>query len=194
MKVHLVHGIHTPTGDPEVRELVPYLRAAGFDVRFPDYGWIAALETRIVNPLMERVLLPYLETGDVLIGHSNGAAIAYDLMNLGAPVIGAVFINAALQPSITRPAHVKWIDVYFNAGDEITEAAQIAERLHLVDLVWGEMGHRGYEGTDSAITGINCGASAGMPVVSGHSDIFALAKIAEWGPFIVKRIAAATGA
>jgi hypothetical protein len=190
LRINLVHGIHTVVGDPVVEGLIPYLQAAGFEVIYPDYGWIAGLETRIANPLIVRSILPYLAPGDLWIGHSNGCAIGYDLMHLSAPIAGAVFINGALEPPLLRPAQVRWIDVYFNAGDDITEAAQIAEHLGLVDPVWGELGHSGYRGTDDRIVNIDCGKTAGMPVVSGHSDFFTPAKIASWGPYLVKRIQA----
>lgn len=188
MRVHLVHGIHTPTGDPLVPQLLPYLRDAGFDIRFPDYGWIGGLETKVVNPLMASVMLPYIEAGDIFVGHSNGCAIGYDLMNRGVAFAGAAFINPALDPHIVRPSSVRWIDVYWNQGDQITRAAQLAKKLGWVDAVWGEAGHAGYQGTDPAIHNINCGIEPGMPVVSGHSDIFTPGKIKVWGPYIVKRI------
>lgn len=69
-------------------------------------------------------------------------SIGYDLMRQGAGFAGAVFINAALERTIYRPANVGWIDVYFNAGDTATEAAVIGASLGLTDPVWGEMGHR----------------------------------------------------
>jgi len=188
VRVHVVHGIHTVVGDPVVEGLLPYLASKGLEYVYPDYGWIAGLETRIANPLIVRSILPYIEPGDIFIGHSNGCAIGYDLMNLQAPFLGGVFINGALEQTISRPANVRWIDVYFNPGDEITEAAKVAEELHLVDPVWGELGHAGYSGIDRGITNINCGATPNMPLVSGHSDIFTPAKLARWGPYIAERI------
>lgn len=185
MRVHLIHGIHTEGVSP-VQGLIPYLQAEGFDVVYPDYGWIAGLETKLVNPIIRGTLLAYIEEGDVFIGHSNGCAIAYDLMNSGAPVIGAMFINGALEQRITRPTHVRFIEVYYNPGDEITEAAKIAEKLGLVDPVWGEMGHAGYLGTDSDIHNHNCGAGDGMPVVAGHSDFFTPIKLQAWGAYSAK--------
>lgn len=167
--------------------LIPYLEAAGFQVLFPDYGWIAGLETRIINPLIVGTIKPYVQPGDIWVGHSNGAAIGYDLMHAGAPLAGAVFINGALIPTIRRPPQVGWVDVLFNVGDTITEVAQFAERMGLVDPSWGELGHRGYHGVDAAISSFDCGMTAGMPVVSGHSDIFTPSKLAEWGPWIANR-------
>lgn len=198
-RIHLVHGIHTAVGDLTVKNLIPYLK--GFEIFYPDYGWIAGLETRVANPLIVRTMLPYIQPGDLFIGHSNGCAIGYDLMGLGAPLEGAIFINAALERKISRPVQVKWIEVLFNPGDEITETAQLAEELGLVDKVWGEMGHAGYEGTDPKITNINCGLTTeevpgklpmvkgyqGLPIVKGHSDIFHKLDHG-WGQFIADRL------
>jgi pimeloyl-ACP methyl ester carboxylesterase len=184
--IHLIHGIRT---DPVsvVEGLIPYLKTVG-DVCYPDYGYLLELETSIVNPMIVGALQPYILEGDIIVGHSNGAAIAYELMNRGARVSGLVFINAALQPKLTRSVGTKWIDVYFNEGDEITVAAQIAEQLHIVDPNWGECGHSGYQGTDPAIVNIDCGATPGMPVVSGHSDFFS--HLLAWGPYLAGRIKA----
>lgn len=186
MKIHLVHGIHTAGVSP-VQGLIPFLTAAGFDVRYPDYGWIAGLETRFANPIICGALLPYIEPDDILIGHSNGCAIAYDLLSRrGAKVAGAIFINGALEQSIAALA--PWIDVYFNPGDNITEAAKLGAALHVTDTLWGMMGHAGYDGKDPAITNFNCGSTPGMPVVSGHSDFFTPAKLAAWAPWLINRI------
>jgi len=176
-----------------VEGLLPYLAAAGLIFVYPDYGWIAGLETRIVNPLIVRAILPYVQPDDLFIGHSNGCAIGYDLMRLGAPFAGGVFIDGALEQTIVRPPQVKWIDVYYNAGDEITEAAKVAEELGIVDPVWGELGHAGYAGTDAAIANIDCGRTPGLPVVSGHSDIFTPEHLKSWGPYITARILAHLG-
>lgn len=187
MRIHLIHGIHTAGVSP-VKGLIPYLQKQGFEVLYPEYGWIAGLETKLLNPLIVGVLLPYLQPGDVLIGHSNGCAISYDLMNAGARLAGACFINGALEQKIDRPPWVDFIDVYYNPGDEITETAKVAEELHLVDPVWGEMGHGGYSGDDPQIFNFNCGAGGGMPVVAGHSDFFSPGKIDVWGSFLAKRL------
>lgn len=188
MKLHVVHGILTPVGESSLYGLVPYLQRAGFECRVPDYGLITACESKIANPLIWRSLLPYMEPGDIYVGHSNGCAIAYDLVQAGAPFAGLALIDAALERAITLPPGM-WADCYFNEGDTATEAAVVAERLGLVDSVWGEMGHAGYEGSNPLIANIDCGHPLpGLPVVSGHSDIFTPAKLAAWAPFIVERI------
>ena len=194
MRVHVVHGILTPVGVSGLLKLVPLLQQAGFDVRVPDYGLITAAETRIVNPLIGCTLGPYVEPGDVYVGHSNGCAIGYNLMTSGSRLAGAVFINAALKRDIAPPAPT-WVDVY-----DATVAAVAAARVGLSDPVWGDLGHAGYIGTNPAVTNIDCGKRSSvdsikagiedLPAVSGHSDIFSADKIKYWGPYIVQRIKA----
>lgn len=185
MNVHLIHGIHT-VGPTPIEGLIDFL--TGFNVRYPDYGWILGVETKFFNPVIVGTLLPYIEAGDILIGHSNGCAIIYDLMDApGCPQVDVVFINAALEQGIQRRA-ASWIDVYFNAGDEVTEAAKIGAQFGLTDPVWGEMGHAGYSGSDSAIVNIDCGNTKGMPVVAGHSDFFTPSKLSYWGPYLTNRL------
>jgi hypothetical protein len=187
MVVVLLPGIHTEAVSC-VEGLIPYLTKAGFEVIYDDYGFVLGLETKFSNPLVWRSIHPFIEEGTVLIGHSNGAAIAYDLMNSGVKVSGCVFVNGALDPRVTRAVGVEFIDVYYNPGDQITEVAQLAEQLGWTDPVWGQMGHVGYWGTDTAITSINCGATPGMPVVSGHSAFFEPANLQAWGPYLTKRL------
>jgi pimeloyl-ACP methyl ester carboxylesterase len=189
VKVVLLPGIHTEAVSC-VEGLIPYLVAGGFAVTYVDYGYVFGLETRLSNPLVWRTVHPFIEPGTILIGHSNGAAICYDLMNAGAKVTGLVLINAALDPRMTRAVGVSWIDVYYNPGDQITEVAQVAEQLGLTDPVWGEAGHVGYWGTDAEIHSINCGASPNMPVVSGHSAFFEPANLKGWGPYLTNRLTA----
>lgn len=183
MTIHLIHGIHTEGVSP-VEGLIPYL--VPYAVKYPDYGYILGLETRIVNPLIIGTLLPYIAKDDIIIGHSNGCAIAYSLINSGAPVAGAIFINAALQQDIICRA--PWIDVYYNPGDDITEAAKLGAELGIDDPVWGAMGHGGYLGNDKRVTNYNCGATPAMPLVCGHSDFFTPSKLAAWGPFLAKNL------
>lgn len=186
--IHFIHGIHTEPSS-QVKGLLAYLMDAHFEVAYPDYGYELALETRLVNSMIEGALLPYIAPGDILIGHSNGCAVAYHLMLLGAPAKGAVFINGALQTNIVRAGTCEWLDVYFNAGDQVTEAAKIGQELGWVDSVWGDLGHSGYAGKDSKITNFDCGKTPDMPAVSGHSDFFTPSKLAKWGPFLADRLA-----
>ena len=100
MQIHLIHGIHTKNEDPVVKQLIPYLETIGLKVNYPDYGFILGLETKRMNPLIVGTILPYINQNDIIIGHSNGCAIAYGLMNQGANPVGLVFINGALTQQL----------------------------------------------------------------------------------------------
>jgi len=179
VKIHLVHGIRTGP-DSVVKNLIPYL--AGFDVRYVDYGYEYELETRIVNPMIVGAMLPYIDDGDIAIGHSNGCAIIYELMSRGAPIRAAAFINGALEQNFVLPAQIEKVRVYWNAGDEITEAAKIGAAIGVTDRDWGELGHAGYSGSDPRVENVDCGTASYRIAVSGHSDFFTPLKLASWGP------------
>jgi hypothetical protein len=185
MTIHLLHGIHT-AGPSPIEGLLPYL--APYAIAYPDYGYILGLATRQVNPAVVGTLKPYVQPTDILIGHSNGCAIAYDLMSAGVKVAGAIFINGALNTHFGRPSGCPWVDVYWNSGDTVTEAAKVGAELGIDDPSWGELGHSGYLGTDPAVCSFDCGRTTGMSIVSGHSDFFT--KLSDWGPFLVARLQA----
>jgi hypothetical protein len=191
-RIHLIHGIHTTPGKATISGLVAYLQGPVYEVALHNYGYILAAETRRINPMIVGMLSPDIEGGDVLVGHSNGCAIIYamldTLINAGKVPRGLVFINAALDPKITIPAEIEWFDVYSNAGDTITEVAAIAEWLGTAPRTWGEMGHSGYEGTDPRGTNIYCDKTPNMPVVVGHSEIGNPTNAPAWWKFINDRI------
>lgn len=190
-KIHLIHGIHTETGDSVVRGLIPFLeKIPGYTVVYPDYGFILGIESRRINRIVIGTLFPYIQPGDIVVGHSNGCCIGYELMVLGAPFVGGVFINAALDDDVTIPPQIKWVDVYSNEGDTITEVASAVEKFigSPVDQYWGKMGHAGYTGKDGRVYNIYCDKNEWLPVVKGHSDLFSPTKLPWWGDYIVTRI------
>jgi pimeloyl-ACP methyl ester carboxylesterase len=186
--IHLIHGIHTAPSNPTVPGLVPYLQKAGFPVAAPNYGYILGIEALRMNPVIEGVLEPYIWPSDIAIGHSNGCAIIYELLKR-RPLKGVVLIDPALESAIALSGYLfKWADVYFNAGDTLTEVAEVAEKMGIAPRCWGEMGHDGYLGSDPRVHNIDCGNTEGMPKVNGHSDLFTAANLPAWGDFIAKRI------
>jgi hypothetical protein len=192
--IHLIHGIHTSFSDSTVPGLVPYLEKTGERVVHPDYGYILALETKRINPMVVGLLKPYIEDGDILVGHSNGCAIIHELLAAGVQASGIVLINAALERNIVLPPWVKWCDVYFNEGDTITEVAELSEELGLTARCWGEMGHAGYKGDDTWTTSITTNLDAGktpfIPKASGHSAMILPPNLAKWGDLVQRRITA----
>jgi pimeloyl-ACP methyl ester carboxylesterase len=183
----LIHGIRTEPNSP-VKGLIQYLEAAGHTVKYPEYGYELAIETRIFNPAIVGILLPFIEPGSILIGHSNGCAISQALIMAGAPVKGAVFINGALETNFPIPASLEFVDCFFNSGDDITEIAKLGEELNIYPGDWGALGHFGYQGNDPRVTNFDCGNTPNMPVIHGHSDIFTPEKLAIWGPFLAGRL------
>lgn len=198
--IHLLHGIHTPYGDPKVKALIPYLTPLG-NVVYPDYGYIMAIETKRMNPPLVGMLLPYIESGDWIVAHSNGCAIAYDLIGRLPPEItniGLVLIDGALRRDIVLPPCVRACHIYFNAGDQITEVAALAELLpfSLVDPNWGEMGHCGPTADvaqDPRVLVVDCAHTSGEMNDEGHSEIFVSPEIESWGPYIAKQMVARHG-
>ena len=192
MKIHLLHGIHTDLTNPVVSGLVPYLEKSGIQVMHPDYGYILSVETRRINPMVEGILTPYIETGDVLIGHSNGCAIIYDMLNTLSEKkvipVGFIFINGALEQRITVPDGISWGLCIYNENDTITEVAKIAAMLGTAPRTWGEMGHAGYIGTDTRVENVDAKHYPGMPPVSGHSDLFTSVNLPSWGDWIEEYI------
>ena len=188
IRIHLIHGIHNDGQSAACLPLVPFLTGT---VLVPDYGWIAAVETKRINPVVNGSLQPYIWPDDVLIGHSNGCAVIYDLLQRGVKMRGVVLINGALKNNPTFPEYLKFAHIYSNKGDDITELAELSEAMpfHVVDDNWGDMGHSGYTGTDPRAVNFYCDQMAPtMPVVDGHSDIFTPPKILAWGPFIDQRL------
>jgi pimeloyl-ACP methyl ester carboxylesterase len=188
VKITLLHGIHTGPSNPAVPGLVPYLGKTQLPVLCPNYGYILGVEAARINPIIAGILDPYIAADDILVGHSNGCAIIYELLKR-RPLHAMVFINPALDSGV--PLHAldfHWMDVYFNAGDTATEVAEIAKWAGIAPRTWGDMGHDGYTGKDARVHNIDCGNTMGMPKVSGHSDLFTVANLSAWGDFIARRI------
>lgn len=176
-----------PVGTAGILKIAPSLQAAGFEVFVPDYGLITAIEARIWNPNAVRLLRPFMQPGDIWVGHSNGCAIGYELLITGSKFGGMVLFNPALDPKLHFPDGV-WVDVYCNAGDDATVAAQAGKDIGLLDPVWGEMGHSGYEGDNPMVMTVHADRTPSMPVVNGHSDIFSPRCWPTWDPYSIARI------
>jgi len=185
MRCHVVHGILDPLGKAGILKLVPLLQAAGFECLVPDYGFITAVEAKLINPSLVGTIRPYVLPGDLWIAHSNGCAIGYHLLAAGAPFGGMLLINPALQPNLSFPTGLRVI-VCSNKGDDATVLAQAGAQAGLLDPVWGEMGHTGYIGSNPDVQNLFADRCPPLPLVDGHGDIFTDAKFAgAWGPRLV---------
>ncbi len=155
--IHLVHGFNvSDRGAKTVARLKPYLESAEFSVHVFLYGWIGPMGVFFLNPRIVKQLAARVGSNDIGCGHSNGCTLLHRAANLGAPFTGLVFVNPALRSEAAYARQLKWIDVYFNDGDNVVKFAAffrlLAPWAPLGDPLWGGMGARG---SASSATGLN---------------------------------------
>jgi hypothetical protein len=178
---HFLHGFNvSDRGRGSTDTLVPYFRRLGFATRQHDYGWFGLLQVRLRNEKVAAKVAKAVKPGDIGVGHSNGCEILARAADLGAPFAGLVLIHPALEADREIAHQVGWIDVYHGFRDAAVQVSELLDwmpwnwgRAH----PWGDMGNRGYLGTDPRVANINDGMD--------HSGIFTLIK--DWGPIIASR-------
>ena len=179
----MIHGVRSV--DPLKRgvgRLAPAFRSAGFCVTVPQYGFIPAFAVGILQRIDDSIastIGSFLQPNDILLGHSNGAALTY-LIAKHYRIRGAILINAALDSE--HIPDCDWVHVYYNSGDWITRLASMIP-FH----VWGDMGAVGYTGTHrSTVINVDCGhpPEPDLPVLSGHNAIFQPGNTAAWARFM----------
>lgn len=183
--VHLLHGIYNENPELGVGQIEPYLKPFGFNVKVHTYGFRFAIQTRWLNPKTAKRLLPEIEKGDIVIGHSNGCTIWYLLSKLLVEenaISGAVLINPALDSDRAFGNLTDWIHVYHNKDDTVVWWSKFLPFGH----PWGVQGRIGFTGDDSRYVNFDCQEEE--PKVIGHSDIFSPGKIEEWGPRIAEQV------
>lgn len=186
-RVVLIHGVRTTQRNRDLHKLATSFRAAGFCVAIPRYGYIPACLVGAFAWLDQRIadtMAGLIEPDDILVGHSNGATLTY-LISRKVRIKGAVLINPALECDAVP--HAGFVHVYHNRHDLV---------VRLADLVpfniWGDMGARGYCGTDPRVINIDQEhPPASLPPLRGHSDIFKPTKVRPWARFIADMVLAA---
>ncbi len=193
-RCQLLHGIHVGRGKPSVGRLRSHIASgSGLSVVYREYGDLFAVQTGSHNPGIAESLLPQVGRGDVLVGHSNGCAIWMRALQMGAPAVGLVLLNAALKDDIEFPPQLKFVHVYFNQYDEAVPLTNFPVlRRWLFDPLWGDMGRDGYRGKDPRVTQFDCwNRDDELPDLAGHSSILAADNADDWGFFIGRQIAGA---
>lgn len=165
----LIHGFNTwDRGAKTTDTLKPFLEASGVRVVELDYRWTGLIGARRINPKMAKkvkgLVAHYkaLKYRVIVIGHSNGAAIAYlaskDSMMYETPDALAL-INPALDKHIKFG---KWLDlvlVFYSHNDKVTPWAKrlskIIPKRWFDARPWGEMGTEGYIGEDDRVNNID---------------------------------------
>ena len=185
-----MHGICSAEGQENVWNMkAPLERSTGLPVTVFEYGYLHPIQARFQNPSIAKRLAGILEPNDIIVCHSNGAAVTWlATCNEGARPDGVVLVQPALDP--WRMPICNWADVVFNAGDEVTEWSKF-----LLGNIWGDMGKVGYKPKPGEMSNrvrqmdtINDAAALGMPQVSGHTAIFQAPAVTPWGELIGRRI------
>lgn len=183
-RVVLIHGAsyRIKHRTSNMRLLAPSFRSAGFCIVIPTYGFLPALLLGLIPWLDARIaetMAAFISPHDILVGHSNGATLAY-LVSKRIKVRGAILINPALDTY--RVPAAGFTHVYYNAGDIVTKLSQ-----WLPCHPWGAMGGRGYLGDDLRVTNINqAHPPESLPRLWGHSDIFSVGKCRKWARFMAE--------
>lgn len=179
-RIHLLHGIHTSRKSRrllDLRETVE--RISGIETVYHEYGNLLAIQTRFWNPRIAERLAKEVKPGDILVGHSNGCCLWMRVLMLGAPAVGAVFLNPALKDDISIPPQIRFLNVYYNDDDEAVPWAQRSPHW-LTDPLWGDMGRDGYKGMDERVVSVDCEHTSGLPALRGHSAIITPPNAALW--------------
>lgn len=196
MKIHLLHGIHTSSHSRRLEAMREHIeRGAQIETVYHEYGDILGIQTRWKNPGIAKALLPQIGVGDVLVGHSNGCAIWIRALQIGAPALGLVCLNGALEDDLALPLQLRWMHVYFNGHDDVVPLTNFPVLRRIAfDPLWGDMGRVGYRGSDPRVRQWDCDRTDDtMPDLEGHSAIIDPANSKAWGEFIGEQIVGAEG-
>ncbi len=186
MKVILVHGIHSPEGSNNMAVLWPWLarNLPECSVVLHQYGFMGFWQARWRNPVEAARLAELAEDGDVIVTHSNGAALAYlAVRDYGARPVGIVNINPALDR--WRTAAVEWVETIYSKGDRWVWLSQ-----WLPGHIWGDQGRVGYRGLEDNTISHAADDFGETMAYASHVGLFAQVRIAQWAAFIGQRIAA----
>lgn len=183
MKVILIHGIHSKEGDNNMSMLWPYLQRCLPDVEIVlhSYGFMGFWKARWDNDRQARRLAAAIEPGDIVITHSNGAAITWLACNRhGARPAGVINVNPALDR--WRTAACSWVETIHSKGDRWVWASQ-----WLPGHIWGDQGRVGYRGKAANTMNHDAGAFGHM-AYEGHCGLFEPERIYAWANFIAERV------
>lgn len=148
----LVHGFNVSDGGAGTTDtLRAGLEAKGFEVVEFDTKWRRGLLRDLISVRMDngkraRRLASMLQSGDILIGHSNGCAIidmaCWYLASIcsGAPKVGCLYLNPALDVDTPLAPQVAACWVMHSPTDKTVKKAAL-----LFKSRWGAMGAYGYQ-------------------------------------------------
>lgn len=184
MATHLIHGFNVSDGGRgSIGRLAPFL----CDPVPHNYGWTFLFRLRWVNANAVASMLPSIRPGDVLVAHSNGCLIAWQLVKMGAPVAAVVCIQPALRRDTHWPSHVPVLCCR-NDDDWIVSLGRVWGRFISVTNPWkdrhgwGAAGRFGFTSGQPNVTNWDTG-SLPFPAL-GHSGLFKAPALWHWAPLI----------
>lgn len=179
-RVVMLHGIKGTEPDKNIGKMAPAFRQCGFSVALPHYDsfnlW-DMLTSKFIDSKLASILSTFIQPTDILLGHSNGAALAY-LISKKVHVQGCILINAALDT--TKVPDARFTHVYYNGGDMVCSLSSL-----LPFSPWGAMGNQGYTGRPRHdLLNIDCGDPPyDLPPLSGHNAILEDGVTASWARY-----------
>lgn len=178
-----VHGFNDKSsGKGTTLRLKPYFVKEGYNFTQHEYGWLGVLGVYLFDDNLAKKLADSITEPTILIGHSNGCAIAHLASFLNPLIKHIVYINPALNNDAVCACTVDNIDVWHSPSDIPVRVAR-----WLPWCIWGNMGSKGFTGTDGRYTNYNKEEDFGV-VSNAHSDVFTPILLDFYAPLIIKKI------
>lgn len=160
--------------------LWPYLQRylPHHKVHLHSYGFMGFWEARWDNKKQAKRLAAVVNEGDIIINHSNGAAITYlACRHYGARPDGVININPALDRRRTHDA--KWVRTIHSDSDRWVWLSR-----WLPGHIWGDQGKVGYRGKSRYTTNCNASRLEGVLKYDHHCGLFHHCRIDEWAQML----------
>lgn len=184
MAEHFIHGFNVwDGGEGTLGNIAPYFD----DPVLHDYGWTFLFRLRFTNDRTVERLLKHIEPGDVLVAHSNGCLIAWQLVMAGAPVSAVICIQPALRKDTLWPENLPVLCCH-NKKDWIVNLGRVWGRLMSVTQPWrerhgwGAAGRHGFTSRQPRV--VNWDTDVGVYPAQYHSGFFRIPARAYWGPLV----------
>jgi pimeloyl-ACP methyl ester carboxylesterase len=153
VKCYCVHGVKTfDGGQGYVGQFATLLQQRGLVPELFSYSasWLFGFQWAL-NGGRARALAELIGNEScAVLAHSNGAQIAFQAAEMGAPIRNIVLLNPALDRRARLAAHVGRCDVFYTTDDPWTWISRWLP-LH----PWGDAGNAGYRGADERIVSWN---------------------------------------
>jgi pimeloyl-ACP methyl ester carboxylesterase len=186
MRAHLIHGFRIRDGGAEtVGRLAPYVSNGQVEAKLHNYGYVSLLGLRRRNEKAVEKINRRVDEGDVLVGHSNGCLIAWELVKAGVKPAAVICVQPALRRDTIWPEDLPVLCVY-NEDDRIVTLGRWWSRFVSVANPWQDRhgwGAAGRHGFDQASV-TNISTLVGPTPAEGHSEIFKQPALQYWGGVI----------